>query len=301
MPSAAAEIVGYVLARRSRTARHGSIRGAVAEDVTAVVDTLGRDGCAVLRGVFPPDQVDEVYRQADSAVRAGGLVPARVRKPFAEQVVSAEDALLLQRLARRGEDELGRRESMVYIADVLDACPAAVPLLFDDIVLDIAAGYYGCPTALISPKIVRSYANDLPETTVNRFHCDYQRVPFLKFFVYLTDVESVDDGPFCYVPGSHRRKPRGWRKHAPVWSEQEIVDHYGPRGIRMMTARRGDLVVADTRGFHRGVKPSARNRTMLKVSTGLRPWSGTSALLPAETARTMTPKQLAAAEFLDIR
>jgi hypothetical protein len=280
--------------------RHGA-HFRPAPDAAAAVADLVRDGCAVLRGVLPRETVEALGEQVDDSVRDARLVPARVRKPFTEQVIAADDQQQLRRLALAGEDQLASKESMVYVSDPLVSCPAAVPLLFADIVLDVAAGYYRCPPALISPKIVRSYVNELPETSVNRFHCDYQRVPFLKVFVYLCDVDSVEDGPFCFVAGSHRRKPPGWRKHPLAWSADEITDVYGAAAVRPLTARRGDLILADTRGFHRGIKVRSRPRTMLKVSTGLRPWRGTAARLPAPVAAGMSAKQLAAADFLDIR
>jgi hypothetical protein len=298
--SAISEQARYVAAGRYRAFRHSSLYPP-APQVADAVRALDRDGYAVLPGMLPAAVVDALAEQAETAIRAGQLSPARVRRAFTEQRVAPDDERQLRQLAQGGQQALASRESMVYISDPLANCPAAAALLFSDPVLDAAAGYYRCPPALISPKIVRSYVNDLPASSVHRFHCDYQHVRFLKIFIYLCDVRTEDDGPFCFVAGSHRHKPAGWRKHPLEWSGAEIAARYGPEAIRPLTARRGDLVVADTRGFHRGIKVRSRARTMLKASTGLRRWRGAPAWLPAQVAAGLSAKQLAAAELLDIR
>ena len=38
------------------------------------------------------------------------------------------------------------------------------------------------------------------------YHADFDYPAFIKFFLYLTDVD-VDNGPFTYIEGTHREKP----------------------------------------------------------------------------------------------
>ena len=42
------------------------------------------------------------------------------------------------------------------------------------------------------------------------YHCDGRSLKF-KSFVYISDVNELDDGPYCYVKGSHRRRRMWWR------------------------------------------------------------------------------------------
>ena len=42
------------------------------------------------------------------------------------------------------------------------------------------------------------------------FHCDGRSLKF-KSFLYLSDVKSLADGPYCFVPGSQRRRRLWWR------------------------------------------------------------------------------------------
>lgn len=291
------EPVQFAAAGRRRAAQYSKLYP-LSPLAREAAGRLATDGYIVLRDVLDRTLVDRLRAEVDHAVAAGRLVPALVRQAHAEQPVDPEDQQRLCRLAALGESELGRRESMVYVVNPLLTCPTALPLLFSDPVLDIATSYYGCPAALISPKIVRSYRNGLPESSVHRFHCDYQRVRFLKFFIYLSDVPTEQEGPFCFVAGSHHRKPRAWRQHPLEWSAAEMTGYYGDAAIRPLTGYRGDLIAADTRGFHRGIKLRAGQRSMLKVSTGLRAWQGTPARLAPDQADSLSPKQRAAADFL---
>ena len=41
---------------------------------------------------------------------------------------------------------------------------------------------------------------------------------------------------------------------------------YGAQSIKKITAKAGDLIVANTTGFHRGTKPDNRERIMLTLN-----------------------------------
>ncbi|MFI9835027.1 phytanoyl-CoA dioxygenase family protein [Streptomyces sp. NPDC051913] len=293
------ESLRFLIDQRRAALRHSGFGSPDGLARKAVRD-LRLNGYCVLRDVVDRSALLRVRSEADAAWGDGRIVPARVRKPLREQEADAGEMARLRELMTRGEEELAREESMIYVADPLMNCSSASSVLFSDIVLRIAQGYYGCPTGLISPKVVKSYPNDLPESSANRFHADYQHTRFLKFFVYLTDVPTVAEGPFCFVAGSHRRKPYRWRRHPLTWTRREMAGFYGDAAIRVLTGRTGDLIAADTRGFHRGVKPTSRSRTMLKVSTGLRPWAGAAAAIPASEMARLTPQGRAAARYLRV-
>jgi hypothetical protein len=132
----------------------------------------------------------------------------------------------------------------------------------------------------------------------NHFHCDGNSPRFLKFFLYLNDVDE-QGGPFCYVAGSHQRKPFDWRGKYH-WSPNEIEAYYGSEAVRLLTARVGDLIMADTTGFHRGVKVLSASRYMLTIDYVIHReyWrDAPAAIVPADVARAFSAKQRAAAEF----
>ena len=47
---------------------------------------------------------------------------------------------------------------------------------------------------------------------IRGFHCDGRSLKF-KSFVYISDVNKLDDGPYCYVKGSHRHRLL-WRNNS---------------------------------------------------------------------------------------
>lgn len=91
-------------------------------------------------------------------------------------------------------------------------------------------------------------------TNTRGFHIDNIFGTF-KVFVYLTDVKSCEDGPYCYVPGSHRM---------PYLHRLELR-HTQNRGIRTrdmlssqflphlkIFAPKGTVIISNQTGIHRG-------------------------------------------------
>lgn len=126
--------------------------------------------------------------------------------------------------------------------------------------------------------------------------------PTAKAWLFLSDV-GEDDGPFVYVPGSHRMTPArlAWEKERSVRAStgldrlssrgslrigEEELDGLGLPGPKAFAVPANTLVVADTSGFHaRGLadRPSMRIEIW---SYGRRnpflPWTGLDlASLPA--------------------
>lgn len=94
------------------------------------------------------------------------------------------------------------------------------------------------------------------------FHQDRDRLSFLKYFIYLTDV-TPDTGPHVYLRGSHRRIPWSMRddgrvsdevvRAAGLWSD--VVEITGPAGT---------LMAVDTIGLHKGKTPLTGDRLALE-------------------------------------
>jgi hypothetical protein len=118
--------------------------------------------------------------------------------------------------------------------------------------------------------------------------------PTVKAWLFLTDV-AEDEGPFVYVPGSHRMTPErlAWEKERSIHASAGL-DRLSSRGSlrvrpdelsglglpapKAFAVPANTLVVADTSGFHaRGL--SVRPSTRVEIWTyGRRnpfvPWTG---------------------------
>lgn len=104
-----------------------------------------------------------------------------------------------------------------------------------------------------TPRNLNLYLNRSVRKT-RGFHADtYTKM--LKGFVYLSDVDSLDTGPYCFVRKSHVAGP--WRtmnqaigQHTKAATEAPFVDL---REVTPVLAPKGALVVSDQAGFHRGI------------------------------------------------
>jgi hypothetical protein len=125
-------------------------------------------------------------------------------------------------------------------------------------------------------QTILSHVKDAAPDPQTNFHADTFH-PSIKAWYFLTDV-AEDEGPFCYVPGSHLMTPErlAWEHEMSIGAASHS-DRYSARGSFRASAddlRRmklpapvafavpaNTLVVGDTVGFHaRGlsVRPSRR-------------------------------------------
>jgi len=125
-------------------------------------------------------------------------------------------------------------------------------LILDKSLLAVAQEYLGCTPVLDLVALWWSVAFNGKGTSeaAQEFHYDMDRIKFLKIFIYLTDVNS-ENGPHCYVKGSHIRKPKALLSDGRK-SDSEIKIHYSESQINELHGSQGTIILADTRGFHKG-------------------------------------------------
>ena len=167
-------------------------------------------------------------------------------------------------------------------------------------------------------QTILSHVNDREPDPQTALHADTFHAT-AKAWLFLTDVRE-DEGPFVYVPGSHRMTPQrlAWEKERSVRArrgldrlssrgslridEQELagLDLPAPRAFAVPA---NTLVVADTSGFHaRG--PSLRPSIRVEIwSYGRRnpflPWTGFDPLSLPGIAERRIPWMWAARDRLE--
>jgi len=91
------------------------------------------------------------------------------------------------------------------------------------------------------------------------FHSDRERLSFIKFFVYLTDIDE-STGPHVYAGGTHRKRKISFLNDRR-YSDKELLD----AGIELtpIYGKAGTIIVANTQGLHKGVAPTIPNHGRL--------------------------------------
>lgn len=123
----------------------------------------------------------------------------------------------------------------------------------------------GSTSHQLQAKNLNLYVNS-SITKTRGFHVDAYRKK-LKSFIYLTDVLSLEDGPYTYVRGSHvdsayRRINKTLSRHLPNRTETPIVPL---DSIIPAIARKGTLVISDQGGSHRGFPQKQGHTRMVSV------------------------------------
>ena len=161
-------------------------------------------------------------------------------------------------------------EHYAMIADPLINVPEILEIAFSDHILDFAEQYFECYPALGTFNLRRTFLNNLPPKSTQFFHCDRNSIKFFKFFIYLNDVQSAEDGPLTIVEGSNLKRPVNcFNQHR--WQDNEIHNIYGKENFRYLTASKGDLIAGTTTCFHKGNKPTSKERTMLTLNYVVHP------------------------------
>jgi Phytanoyl-CoA dioxygenase (PhyH) len=138
-------------------------------------------------------------------------------------------------------------------------------LATDQTLMAVAQAYLNCRPIndLVAMWWSPPYGSTPSSEAAQLFHFDMDRFKFVKFFVYLTDVDQ-SHGPHVYVRSSHIRKPKAVRRDGRI-PDEDIVRQYSQEGIVEITGERGTLLAVDTRGFHKGKAPESGDRLLFQV------------------------------------
>ena len=214
-----------------------------ASEIDTAVRTLQRDGFYVFDKVVDRGFTDAIreYAERVPSIARGAGTPAQTY-PRENPAVGRYDI--------SEQDALG--------------CPQVQEFVSDPAMARIAQLYLGQPVLMDEVAFWWTTNRKAEDADVNAqlFHQDRDRLSFLKFFIYLTDVTPTT-GPHVYLRGSHRSLPRslrgdGRKSDAAVRAAglgDNIVEICGPAG---------SLMAVDTIGLHKGKTPETGDRLALE-------------------------------------
>ncbi len=258
-----------------------------------VVNRLNRDGIAVA-------SIDDF---------------SDLQMPFASLDSEAEKLLTERRaeladLKRRAIDvkTVGEKTFNVeLLGSPLEFAPDSVFARFalQNSLLDIANAYLKMYAKLRYYNIWKTFATADKPRESQLWHYDREDRYILKVFVYLKDVED-GAGPFTYAPKTHRkgslhgREPEYFIENGVRRTTDEQMSAIVPKEKWFKaTGKKGTIIFADTRGFHKGGEAKTDDRLMFTAmftspaSESKRLLTFPKNLLP----KLLNKKQLAALEI----
>ncbi|MCP9927994.1 phytanoyl-CoA dioxygenase family protein [Cyanobium sp. CH-040] len=236
--------------------------------------TLARTGILVIRRAVDPDVLEPIAALAErtwaevSALAPGQSHPVALLNRDQHRVLKGYKALeeSVQPVinVRHGEDDgmmdvFHPEELAAELREPILSC------LHERLVADLAGLAFGQKLEVSCRNL---YVNRGVRHT-RFFHCDGQGLK-VKTFVYLTPVRSLEDGPYCYIPGSHldvllRRRNQAFNKDHQfnLHEYRQVSDKHA----LPIFAEPGDLVISAQHGAHRGLPqaPSARRAVLVNV------------------------------------
>lgn len=146
-------------------------------------------------------------------------------------------------------------KSVTYRVDEQELAqnPDIQNLIADSSIISVVQEYFGCRATLrdISMWWSTAFLKGIADSSsAQLYHWDGDSVKFINVFLYLTEVTS-QNGPHCFARGSHLTKPSNLLRDGR-FSDQEIENFYGKEHIDEIVGKRGTIIAADTRAFHKG-------------------------------------------------
>jgi Phytanoyl-CoA dioxygenase (PhyH) len=139
----------------------------------------------------------------------------------------------------------------------------------DPTLIAVAAQYLRVDPVLVSVALWHSipFSSQPSAEGAQIYHFDLAFPSWLNVFFYLTDV-GADNGPHCFVKGTHKRDQRGrhLRNRGIVRiPDADVEAAYGRAPIEEIRGAAGTFFVANTRAWHKGKMPVQGERLMFEL------------------------------------
>lgn len=202
--------------------------------------TLQKEGIVVIENFINAEKCEELAAKISAAIE---------QNPHNQHIAEKKNAIIN---VRRSHD--GKNNYDTGLIDIVDADYLVSDLSeirFDQLISSTINEAAGQPMASRNLHVYVNTSVVNPRT----FHIDTFFPRQYKSFIYLTDVNSLDDGPYTYIKKSHRRT---FQIISNIIYNQllgyPITDMrlYTGNGKTHLIAKKGTLIIACQNGFHRG-------------------------------------------------
>lgn len=170
---------------------------------------------------------------------------------------------------QNGKFRLDSVPANTHVGDIpiAPALRALQDLALDSRLVNLAARYFGCKPYLDSIQAWWSFSGNEVAEEAENFHRDNDSIRFLKFFLYLTDVDS-NCGPHKFVVRSQAEPALLERRR---YTDDEVIAAFGADRILEVHGRAGDAFMEDTFGLHKGQLPRTGRRLLAQFRYSVTP------------------------------
>ena len=230
---------------------------------------LKRNGFCILRGVFSKDYINNINLDFQNQIKI--LRNISIPRDLRNKKNNIEDIYLpklKEKIFCLGEKKFRHLTDSIKIKDPLINLPQTLDVGLNERIISICSNYFGVKPNLTFLKCVKTYANNLDDHDTQHYHIDENSIKLLKVFVYLNDVNSVKDGPFTYINKSFLNIKKHWGLNAR-WDKKYLSSIYKKKDFIPILAKKGDVIIANTVAFHKGIKPAKKDRNIIILNYGL--------------------------------
>lgn len=238
---------------------------------------LKNDGTLIIKDFFNKKEITNISKKVkESFIASNNISPGRDLSGLTESNAvqyfknckRLDDSILI-----KGQDYYRNVTDNVQIVHPLLTIPDIMGIVTDNRILDIAYDYLGACPAISYIKIVRNFANSIPEFDTQYFHIDKHASKMFKVFIYLNDVKK-GGGPHCFMKGSHTEecKKKYWDMSTILPSQttdEDAINMFGKESLMRLYGNIGDIVIEDTTGWHKAEKPFNNDRDVIIVTYGI--------------------------------
>jgi len=231
-------------------------------------EQLKKDGYLIVPNFISNEEIDKIKNDALKFDFYNSLDKSKTQHP--NKFKSTED------LGPRYASNLDNRD--------IDISSPLGKILTNKFFGEIAKNYLGVKpyfcsgVYMFSTKIKKSLSINETKTLAQHYHFDFSHFKFLKFFIYLTDVD-INSGPHVFVRNSHGENCIFPKNANDFFSytvhpngtldgrinSDFIEKNYAPEDIITMCYPKGTLIIEDTSGMHKGSKILSGSREMLSA------------------------------------
>jgi len=221
-----------------------------------IVDDLNRDGIAIA-SVFDFLNTETIFAEMESNVKK----LLQVRQIELEQL-----KLLANDTGKIGEKTF----NVELLGSEIEFQPECIFARFalQENLLNIANDYFKMLVKLRYYNVWLTFAADSAPRESQLWHFDREDNYILKVFLYLNDVDE-GGGPFTYAPKTHRKgvlrgtEPEYFiEKNVRRTTNEQMAAVVPPEDWITATGKKGTIVFADTRGYHKGGEARTADRLM---------------------------------------